>query len=400
MNDKNVKGLKLAVLTMCCLNLTSMIISPTLPGVLKEYPEVSITWIQNLSVMSSLTAVFSAQASGYLMKHIRKRDLAMGSFILYLLTGLSIMGTTHFISMVLLRCVNGFALGLNSTLSTSMIAEYFSGEERKRIMGYRMPFQNITAMFFSSVSGVVSQLYGWRYSYLLFLVALLPLTLGVLYLPVIKTKEDPLIAGPAEDFGYGAFFRECRGIVFICLIHMLAVLATGINSNNISLLVTEKGMGDSRLGGMITAVYLLSASVAGIFFGRINQSLERKTYPLASLLTVIGLFCSAIGKSIILLLLSEILVGFWWSTFMARMNVTLACVTNDRTRNIVFSFFMATMNLGTFINPYVSTRITDLMGTQGAAARIMAGAMIMVIVSMIVIMTNKSSRMQKQSIIF
>lgn len=400
MNIKSEKGLKLAVLTMCCLNLTSMIISPTLPGVLEEFPNVSITWIQNLSVMSSLTAIISAQASGYIMRFVPKRYLAIGSFLIYLITGLLIIGTNSFVPMVLLRCINGFSLGLNSTLSTSMIAEYFTGDERKKIMGFRMPFQNITAMFFSGVSGAVSEFCGWRYSYLLFLTALLPLTLGVIYLPYVKPSEKRNAEVDDREFGYASFFKKCKGIVFICVIHMFAVLATGINSNNISLLVTEKGIGDSSLGGIVTAVYLLSASVAGLLFGHINKMFEEKLYPLACLLTMVGLAVASMGNSVILLFFAEIIVGFWWSLFMARMNVTLACVSDDRTRNIVFSFFMATMNLGTFLNPYVSTKITTIFGRPGAGARIMVGAVIMALVGIVTSIVNMNSHSDKRKITF
>lgn len=391
MRQTNIKGLKLAVLTMCCLNLTSMIISPTLPGVANEFPDISITWVQNLSVMSSLTAIISAQISGYIMRYMSKRYLAIGSFLIYLVTGLSIIYTDHFLPMLLLRCINGFTLGLNSTLSTCMIAEYFTGEERKKIMGFRMPFQNVTAMFFSASSGVISQCFGWRFSYLLFLTALLPLTFGILFLP----REG---SGPVSDtksevkFGYRAFFAECKGIVVICLIHMMAVLATGINSNNISLLVTEKGLGDSGLGGVVTAVYLLAASIAGIFFGRINRVFEKRLYPLACFCTMAGLFIAVFSRSVIVLILAEVIVGFWWSTFMARMNVTLACASDGRTRNVVFSFFVATMNLGTFLNPMVATKITEMLGSHGAASRIMVGAVIMVIIGVVTLYLNREDK--------
>ena len=85
---------------------------------------------------------------------------------------------------------------------------------------------------------------------------------------------------------------------------------------------------------------------------------------------------------------------------MARMNVTLACVSDGRTRDVIFSFFMATMNLGTFLNPYVSTTVTEIAGKSGASSRIMVGAVIMAFTCVITYLINGRGKEKIQEMTF
>ncbi len=167
-------------------------ISPSLPGIKEVYaahPQADILAKLILTLPALFIALF-APLSGYVIDQFGRKRLMVGSLLLYAVAGTSGYYLDGLYAILAGRALLGMAVAGVMTTATTLVGDYFEGEERSRFLGNQAAFMALGGAVFVTSGGYLADL-NWRYPFLIYASALLlaPLAWRVLYEP---TRARPL----------------------------------------------------------------------------------------------------------------------------------------------------------------------------------------------------------------
>lgn len=167
-------------------------VTPALPSIQQAFagqPNVEVLSRLVLTMPALFIVIFATLAGAAADKFGRKKLLAV-ALVLYALSGASGYVLDTLPGILVGRALLGIAVAITITTSTALIADYFEGAERSRLMGLQMTVTTVGAVFCLTAGGYLGDI-SWRQPFLLYLLALLllPLVLGYLHEPKLDTHQ-------------------------------------------------------------------------------------------------------------------------------------------------------------------------------------------------------------------
>jgi MFS family permease len=181
--------------------MAGAIVAPALPEITLHF-----RGIPNHEIMARLVITLPALAialtsfiMGMLVDRRGRVPVLIGSLILYLLAGTSVVFIQNPYLILTTRFVLGIAVSGIMTAVLTLIGDYYQGEERNRVMGIQGGFMGIGGVVFISLSGFLAD-FSWQTPFLLYGFALPVLVLSFFYItePNI-TKKQPKTAGDQSN---------------------------------------------------------------------------------------------------------------------------------------------------------------------------------------------------------
>lgn len=117
-----------------------------------------------LTVPAIMVIPFSL-LSGKLVLKFNKRTILIVGLVIYIIGGLGVVLVNNIFVLLFLRVLLGAGVGLIMPLSTSIISDFYTGEEKTRMMGYSGAINNLGAFIATFGSGLLAMI-SWRYSFL------------------------------------------------------------------------------------------------------------------------------------------------------------------------------------------------------------------------------------------
>jgi MFS family permease len=169
----------------------------------------------------SIPALFIAVSSpiiGIVIDKWKRKPVFLISIVVYAIAGSSGYFLSSLNEILIGRAMLGIAVGGIMTTTTTLIADYFTGEKRNRIIGMQGAFMSFGGVLFLLAGGFLADI-DWRTPFLIYLFSLfvLPLVLYSINEPLIlkdrqKTKESifktkvPYIVYPIAVFSMIMFY--------------------------------------------------------------------------------------------------------------------------------------------------------------------------------------------------
>tara|TARA_B100000965_G_scaffold377494_2_gene371595 strand:+ start:1734 stop:2918 length:1185 start_codon:yes stop_codon:yes gene_type:complete len=147
-------------------------IAPALPAIsyhFRETPNIDF-WARSMITLPALFIAIGAWASGLLVDRYGRRKFLISGLIAYGAFGGAGLGIDSIMLMMLSRVGLGLSVGMIVTSTTTLIADYYSGQERHRVMGLQGAFAQIGGVFFIGLAGALVDLY-WRAPFALYLLS-------------------------------------------------------------------------------------------------------------------------------------------------------------------------------------------------------------------------------------
>ena len=145
---------KAAILSISLLIvIVNAAVSPLLGLISISFPEASTTLVKQVVSLPSLMMIFFSIISGQLV-HIfsKKHVLALGLSI-YTVGGIGAYWTSTIFGLLAFRALLGAGTGLILPLATSLITDFYSGEERAKMVGYSTSISYIGAAISPIITG-------------------------------------------------------------------------------------------------------------------------------------------------------------------------------------------------------------------------------------------------------
>ena len=259
--------IRIAVLSLSLLTVMSgAAVAPAVADIIAYFPDASPLIGKMVLTTPALTIIPVALITGIMSRRVSQKRLVYVGILFYLVGGTG-GGISHSIPFLLsMRAVLGIGVGILMPLSTGIIADFWSGYEKTKIMGLASASNNLGGIIATLLSGLLAAI-SWRASFLIYLLGIPVLILVLFFMPEQQPKQTQDKQTGQGTVSLGFYIMWGLGMFLL----MVAFYTVPVN---IALYIQENHLGDSRMAGLAMAVLTASSFLTGLVFGRLDKSIN------------------------------------------------------------------------------------------------------------------------------
>ena len=351
---KNGFGRLLAVLSIYFLTTGINAVQPALDSIAGEFPNVPLTLIYLLNTVPTLVGLLVILLMGRTVgRHVPFRVAALFGVAAFSVIGVAPFFLEGFPIILASRALLGIGVGIITMLGPALALLLFDEGERSKVLGATNFANNLGNMFFLLVGGMLAS-FGWRMTFLSYLVGAATLVVIAFLLPEPQTAggED---AGSEQERIPGAVFR-------ISLFFGMNILFLIPAYLNFSSLVVSAGVGDAAIAGGLLSAGTVAGMVAGLLYGRFRSVFGGASMAASSMCGLISAVLLWKGNGLGALLLGSLFAGACMSLLIitATMDVGMVCSPSVTAR--ATGIAMGAMSIGSFMASFYAGALSAVPG--------------------------------------
>ena len=319
-------------------------ISPALPAIRTEFaavPNAELLAQLSLTIPALFIALF-APFAGALLDRLGRRPVLIGALLLYGLAGASGFVLNSLYAILVGRALLGVAVaGIMSGFST-LIADYFSGDEFNRFVGFQAAFTAFGGVVFLQMGGLLADV-GWRYPFLIYLLALFVLVMVVLFITEPKYQVDDT-DGTKATMPY-------RQIIPIYLVAFVGMVLFYLVPTQLPFYLETLGVVGTAVGTAIAAM-TLSAALVSLQFQRIRARLSLNlVFVVTFALMASGYFIISQAGQYGVIMVGLLIAGAGLGLLQPNLAGWMVPLIPASLRGQAFGFLTMSLFFGQFISP-------------------------------------------------
>jgi MFS family permease len=373
--DRRAVALLMAATLTVMANAT---ISPALPGLQQLFaddPNAAIL-TRLLVTAPSLSIALLAPLAGLAVDRLGRRTLLLAGIVLFVISGSAGLYLPDLQTIFMSRILLGVAVALIMTAQTALIGDYFTGEKRTALTGLQIAARNFGGLVFISLAGWAAAL-SPRLAFGVYGLALLVLPLA--WMAIVEPRRalsNRSSAAPAT-----ATHRSAWRLPFLGLVALQSAtnMLFFIMPTQLPFFIDLQGYPSAAMTGATLSVLMLTGGCSALLYTRIQGAVG---YTI-----VFALGYAAIGAGFVLLLLSPpfvltligaAMVGAGYALVSPTFVALTLNVAPAHRRGLAGGLLTASVFIGQFCSPLVSTPIAS---TFGFGALFVAAAMLATLMS-------------------
>lgn len=346
------KMLKPALLSLSLLTVMSgAAVSPALARIAAAFPDVGATSIKLILTTPAVFIIVFSLLSGRLCARFSKRGVLSVGLVIYLIGGLGGGAAPSFELLLVSRAVLGVGVGLMMPLATGLIADFFGGEERARMLGFSTAASNLGGIIATLMAGVLAAS-SWRYSFGVYGLGAPVLILVLAFLPEPERKDAEArqrrkLPRTVYAWGFGVFAV------------MVAFYALPIN---LAIFLEQNNLGGASVAGVAASVLTGTGFVAGLAFARV-RAFARSLFPaLLPALFALGYLLLSRAADLPQALLGVGFVGLGVGWAMPALFNGATRAGGEGTGVPVMALMTSLVFTGQFLSPVILGSLSDAFG--------------------------------------
>ena len=376
---------KIAILSLSLLTVIATAgIGPALSTIGIHFSSASELTLKLVLTIPALICIPVSLFTSYLTKTIAKKTLMIIGLILYTIGGVLGFFSPSIYFLIGSRALLGVGLGMLAPISLVIIGDYFEGHEKAVFMGYSSAITNLGGVIAILIVGVLATT-GWRYPFLVYLIAIPVLTVIVLFLPKkarfehIHSNDDKHIKLNKEVFKY-AFMALTGYIVFYSV------------PTNVALLISSEKLGTPTTAGILIAIVTLCGFIIGLIFGKLLKLLHNYIPVISFLLMGLGIIPMGMGQSLLLIFIGIIFVGLGFGLVVPFAMFNASRCVHMKHAALGISIIATGIYLGEFVSPLILGFISSLLKMNNINGSFYASTIIAIIAAIIFFIDAKRTK--------
>ncbi|MEM7548139.1 MAG: MFS transporter [Bacteroidota bacterium] len=362
MNYNIVKTILLFASTLTVMS--GAIVAPALPSMASYFSEQSVSdlLVRLIITMPALMIAFFSPSFGKLIDQYGRKTPLIAGLILYAIAGTSGFYLDNIYYLLFSRIVLGIAVAAVMNSVTTLIGDYFEGEERSAFMGYQAAFMAMGGMVFVSFGGAVADL-DWRLTFLMYGFSILLILPAAVYLKDINKEKKESKAynnqNPEIEVDklsvYAIYIMGFLGMAFFYFIPVQ--IPFYLKSINIE---------GSVYGGIAIGVTTFFAGLASLSFSRLKRKLSfQAIIGISYLVMAMGCIIISSSASFTILLVGLCTYGLGAGLIMPGANLWLMSIVPAQSRGKFVGGLTAAFFTGQFVSPIIASPIINASSIGG-----------------------------------
>lgn len=349
------------LLTSTLTVMSGALIAPALPQMEAAFADQAGAALLTklvLTIPALVIATFSPVA-GWLIDRFGKIRLFLVSMILYAIAGTAGYFLEDLYMILASRAVLGLAVAMVMTTSTTLIGDYFEGEERNAFIGIQAAFMAFGGTVFISISGLLAD-YNWRNPFLVYSFGLVVFVLVWRFLPEPAKQQKEAKSGiKVAEASLAPEQRPWLALVyFSAFVSMVMFYFIPIQGPYLMQAIGVEKSSAQSLGLIITT---LVAAIVAVNFGRLKRYFNFSQLYIACFgfmaagFVVVYFFPTYIG-----ILIAMGIAGAGAGLIMPTATTCLMQMAPPALRGRIMGGLTSVIFLGQFVSPLVSQPLVNV----------------------------------------
>ncbi|KHD45182.1 MFS transporter [Streptococcus hongkongensis] len=347
---KDKLSTKLAILSISIFLMSHLAIAPAIPKLFELYhgenPSIGLASVESLVTIPAMMITIFVILSNFVVAKIGKKKTIQLGLILILVSGLVSFMTKNFTIVLICRLILGIGIGLYNALSISILSDYYEGETRANMIGFRTATLNIGKALTTFVVGL-ALLIGVNYTYLVYLLVIPVYFFFTKFVP--KSDKEIVQIKSASIF-------DKKAALLMLVTFFIGISYIGATIKIPTLLVNHFGYSSFFASNLLTLL-AFSGIFVGLIFGQLTKVLAEKTMLIMVILMGLGNFMMTLSNSKILFFLAAFLIGASFVGTMSSVFNYIAKYYDRQHINFVTSLAITAGNIGVILTPLILTKL-------------------------------------------
>ncbi len=351
--------LKPTILSISLLTvMAGAAVSPALGSISKAFPSVSPEMIKMIISLPAITIIVFSYVSGKLAARISKRYILIIGLLMYLLGGLGAALTTTIYQLLFFRAILGVGVGLLMPLSVAIIADFYEGAQRSKMIGLSPAISCLGGVLASFLGGLLAAL-NWRYAFGIYCLAIPSLLLTIIVLPESpeSAEIEALESSPA---------RLPQQVILLACLQFLLMLVFFSVPTNIATFMQDQGIGNAALAGLALAVLNIFGFIGGLMFNTILKKLGKHALLGSIACMTAGFWLLSLSYQVNLLIVSVAILGFGFGILQPLIYLRTTQVVPKQKTPLAMSLISSSLFFGQFMSPILLSLLGSLIGNTGS----------------------------------
>lgn len=359
----------LGILALFCTMSEFTILTPSIATFSHHFVGTDITVIMFANSVTGIISVPVSVISGAVLHRVGFRRAAVLGILVMSLGGsfpAFMPDITDYAYVIVSRVIVGVGLGVMFPVGNAAIIAFFDGERRARLLGLGVTIQFLFSLVYTTVAGYLTEL-GWNWSFLTYLIGLIPLAMVVAWMPEAKdvvaarrsggrkASPDARARLPRGVWGYALFGLA----VWTCVVTVQVVTSTVLD---------ERALADAGEAALVINCCGVGSIVCGLAFPYLVRAFKARLFGAAALLVAVSLVPCYFAGSAVVYALGALLLGVGGSAFFTAAQNAAGNLAPRSRVPFVSGVMSSMMNLGPFIGPYVFAASASAFPALGSGA--------------------------------
>lgn len=375
---------KISLLSIALMLSDVGVVSPVLPDLAAHYPAQDQASIQGFISFPAIAALAATITAGALATRVGKRRLVLTGISLIVVGGLApifLIPITSYPVVLGVRLLAGFGMGLLQPLASSLVADFYEGQERRTLLGWQSSMVGAGGIMWSLVvSGLMT--FGWMQAFLVYLLGLIMLGLVWRYIPEPRRAGAPKNAAPqdaAPEAAPAPRTRLPRGTIGAVALMFLMTLGFQAMTISSPFLASERSLADGSQVSLVMTVFGISSVVAGVLFSTTYRLLGSWTGTASLAVLAAGLCLGVASVTLPMLFATAVLIGLGFGTYMPFAINALNARANESNSAAATALLFSGAAVAGFSAPYYFKIAGGLVGSTTAATQFAISAATIVV---------------------
>ena len=371
---KNKGAFKPTRLTLVSILLSSMLIlmggaavAPALPMIEANFPGQE-SLVSLIITLPSLAVAIVGYAIGVLADRLGKVKVLLTALTIFTIFGFAGYFMDGNIWMMLAcRFILGIGIaGITSTV-TALIAEYYSGINRVKVLSYQSAAMGLGVLILEFVGGSLAEI-SWNAPFMVYLIGVPILIMAIMSLrePTVSDEDRAEIA---EIASHETFRKANYRIVALCYLSIFfCMVLVFILPTTIPTVLTELGVSSSIVG-----LFLGFHGVANAVFSILYRRITARIPPFRIL--GMGFLCMGVGFAVLILwpsvplaIFTLIITGIGVGMIVPSLVNTLAAEVTGSNSGKIMGGYGTCLNFGQFSISLISVPLLAAFTVTGGGA--------------------------------
>ena len=381
----------IAILSMSIVvNLPGLAISPVMGRLDQIFPQTTDLEIQLLSILPNLFIIPFVLLSGKLSESKSKLTLSFMGLIIYLVSGAAYLFAKSMLSLIIISCLLGIGCGLVIPIAGGLLADYFFGEYRVKLLGIKSGIAVGTIVLANVFVGGTVDI-DWHLPFIVYLLPIVPIALYqfiskkylsrhlVTNVEDAKTSRESVQATPASSL----FMDDKTGQKMVYKLMMNYAVMTFV-----VLVITYYmpfRMQDAKISnlilGEVTAVYFLAMAIPGFVLSSVIKVFKGNTVLTGNIFLIVGLLISTLFSSAFTFFVGAAFLGFGYGIIQPILyDKATNTTTNEKLSTQRFAILLSGNYIAIAIGPFIFKVIESIIGDRSLMVPYIFSILIMVAV--------------------